>query len=359
MGYKDEIFEEQVDDELKCPICEKVLEAPVQGVHCEHLFCLNCIKLWLKNSLVCPLDRRPLLPSQLQPAPRIILRLLNNLKIRCNYHDYGCLMKLKLSELKQHVRVCPYNPGLHLDAQKSKKLEFKNRLKNNNTSNQINEIKRFRMAGDMSSEIGEIDRIVRDLKEDFDYEHRKSLEFVKNLEIAQLNYEQLNQKFLKIVNPFLNLLKSGYESNVKQNASSTDREPDMADQQSKAAKQLIDEHELNSGSIIAEERQTCTAIIRNLNEFLNEQVVEEYLRQNDIPTLSCELELNISRVRSRDFKVVFYRNDFHKLFNESLWPTGVTLHSLSSNRDNQIIFGKRSADLPCLFIKSGLALSYY
>lgn len=359
MGYKDEIFEEPVDDELKCPICEKVLEAPVQG-DCDHLFCLDCIQLWLKNSLVCPLDRRQLLPSQLQPAPRIILKLLNNLKIRCDYHDYGCPIKLKLSELKQHAKICLYNPGLNQNAQKTKKLEFKNQLKNHSTSNQINQIKRFRVAGDMSNEIGEIDRIVRDLNQDLEYEHRKSAEFAKNLEIAQRNYDHLNQKFLKIVNPFLNLLKSGYENNARQTADDAEQEKEKTDQQSLSKqKQLIDEHELNSGSIIAEERQICTAIIRNLNEFLNEQVVEEYLRQNDIPTLSCELELNISRVRSRDFKVIFHRNDFHKLFSENLWPTGVTLHSLSSNRDNQIIFGKRQSDLPCLFIKSGLALSYY
>ena len=354
MGYKDELFEEPVDDELKCPICEKVLEAPVQG-DCEHLFCLDCIQLWLKNSLACPLDRRQLLPSQLQPPPKIILKLLNNLKVRCAYHDYGCPVKLKLGDLKQHSKTCLHNPGLNQNAPRTKKAEFiKNAFKNSG-SNQINQIKRFRVAGNMSSEISEIDRIMRDLSTDLEYEHRKSIEFAKNLEIAQLNYDHLNTKFKKIVNPFLNLLKSGYES-VKSDSSELEKEKN---EQQINQKQLIDESELNSSSIIAEERQTCTAIIRNLNEFLNEQVVEEFLRQNDIPTLSCELELNISRVRSRDFKVVFYRNDFHKLFSENLWPTGVTLHSLSSNRDNQIIFGKRQSDLPCLFIKSGLALSYY
>src|SRR5947207_1346683 len=117
MGYKDDLFEEQIDDELKCPICEKVLENPVQGVLCEHLFCLDCIQQWLKTSLICPLDRKQLLSSHLQSPPKIILKLLNNLKVKCNYYDYGCLIKLKLSDLKQHCKTCLYNTTINQSLQ--------------------------------------------------------------------------------------------------------------------------------------------------------------------------------------------------------------------------------------------------
>lgn len=346
MGYKDDIFEEQVDDELKCPICNKVLESPVQGIHCEHLFCFDCIQQWLKANLICPLDSKPLLPSQLQPPPKIILKLLNNLKIKCNFYDYGCPAKLKLSDLSQHVKMCLYNSNQDVQTDKKPDLSLKD---------SSNEIKRFRIAGDLSVQINEMNRVVNELNSDLEYENKKSIDFAKNLEIAQRNYDNLNLKFKHIVNPFLNLLKSNYESDRLPN--SGDEKENSIDPMKK--KPFIGGEEESQSAIVAEERRTCTAVIRNLNEFLNEQIVEEYLRQNGIPTLSCELELTIVK-RSRDFKVTIYKSDFNKLFNENLWPCGVTCHNLASNnKDNRIIFGKRQTDLPCLVIKSGLALSYY
>lgn len=354
MGYKDDIFEEQVDDELKCPICDRVLENPMQGIDCEHLFCLDCIQEWLKHSLVCPLDRRSLLPSQLQSPPKIILKLLNNLKIKCNFYDNGCLMKLKLSDLNQHIKFCLYNPSADQHLQKTKKSEI------NNSKDNLNEIRRFRVAGDLSLQINEMNRIVKEINQDLEIENRKSIEFADHLQIAQHNYENLNQKFKKIVNPFLDLLKSNYEKNTFDFDCDENGSIDCKKIDEKT--NLSIENHLNSQfkAIEAEDRQTCVAVIRNLNEFLNEQIVEEYLRQNGITTLSCEIELNIFK-RSRDFKVTIYKSDFHKLFAENLWPTGTTCHNLStnSNKDNRIVFGKRQSDPPSLIIKSGLALSYY
>lgn len=347
MGYKNEIFEELVDDELKCGICKFVLENPMQGVNCEHLFCLNCIQQWLKNSLICPLDKKQLLTSHLQSPPKIILKLLNNLKIKCNFHLFGCSIKLKLSDLNQHIKICPYDPEINQNEcnEITNKLDFQ-------TFQDTNEIKSFRIVGgDLSNEIDEMNKIVGDLNKNLESEYRKSIEFAKNLEIAQQNYANLNQKFKKIVNPFLNFLKTGFDQN---RSISTDNDKERNDKLEATKNELIKE----TNSIIAEERQTCTAIIRNLNEFLNEQIIEEYLRQNDIQILSCELELTIYK-RSRDFKVVIYKSDFNKLFSENLWPIGVTCHNLSTNKDNLIIFGKRQTDLPSLTIKSGLALSFY
>lgn len=279
MGYNNDIFEEQVDDELRCPICDNVLENPMQGIECEHLFCKECILQWLKSSLFCPLDHKQLLPSQLQQPPNIILKLLNNLKIKCNYYGFGCSTKLKLGDLNEHNEICAFNPSTN-------PILCQNKLTFNNGSSE-NEMKNFRIAGNLSNQIDKISEIVNGLNQDLELENRKSMEYAKNLEQAQLNYEKLNQKFKRIIDPFLSLIETTKQSNE-------DRKDD-SDILTKRSKQSDDDLRIES-------QQTCTAIIRNLNEFLNEQIVEEYLRQNGIPILNCELELSVFK-RSRDFKV--------------------------------------------------------
>ena len=346
MGYKNELFEEQVDDELKCPICECVLENAVQGVDCEHLFCLDCIQQRLQtcSAKICPLDRSQL--AHLKSPPKIILKLLNNLKIKCNFSDNGCAIKLKLSELNQHSLVCLFNPAIsNVNAfEKTRKLEL-NKIENKLSN--LREIKRFRIAGDLSVQIDEMNKIVNELTNDLQDEHRQSIEFTRNLEITQRNYDNLNVKFKQIVNPFLNLLKSNFNQSDEE---TLEKENYLKMKNS----QLTNESNEES------DNQKCTAVIRNLNEFLNEQILDEYLRQNRIRTLAVQQELSVFK-RSKDFKITILKNDFHRLFNENLWPTGVTCHNLtSSNKDNLIIFGRRQTDLPCLLvIKSGLALSYY
>lgn len=68
----------KVDEELICPICSGVLEAPVQAPLCEHTFCYGCIREWLSRGRQnCPVDRQEFTLGQLKPAPRILKNFLS------------------------------------------------------------------------------------------------------------------------------------------------------------------------------------------------------------------------------------------------------------------------------------------
>lgn len=57
-----------IEDSEECPVCLSSLENP-RITPCAHAFCLACITGCLANDAKCPMDRRPLDPSQLIEAP--------------------------------------------------------------------------------------------------------------------------------------------------------------------------------------------------------------------------------------------------------------------------------------------------
>ena len=96
MGYDLCLFEdEDVDEELICPICRGVLgiffrfrfkisiiflENVIYAPKCEHAFCSDCIHEWLANQQTCPLDRTPLQKEELNSVPRIMKNMLGKLR---------------------------------------------------------------------------------------------------------------------------------------------------------------------------------------------------------------------------------------------------------------------------------------
>ena len=57
MGNEIGRFDEEVDEELICCICSRVLDDPLQVPHCTHAFCAGCINEWLTYQPTCPVDR--------------------------------------------------------------------------------------------------------------------------------------------------------------------------------------------------------------------------------------------------------------------------------------------------------------
>ncbi|PAA90019.1 hypothetical protein BOX15_Mlig006709g3 [Macrostomum lignano] len=111
MGFELARFEGEVDEELICPICGGVLDAPVQAPDCEHTFCTGCIDQWLRLNPTCPIDRQPLLSLHLKPAPRILRNLLSRLDVACDFQQLGCGARVKLASAAQHAAQCEYNPS--------------------------------------------------------------------------------------------------------------------------------------------------------------------------------------------------------------------------------------------------------
>lgn len=108
-----------------------------------------------------------------------------------------------------------------------------------------------------------------------------------------------------------------------------------------------------------------TVTINNLNEFICENVLAEFLRQNNIYVAKCVPALSYNE-RSRNFQVSIRESDLGKVLEPELWPKGVIL-SLKGN-DNQInkhvkcqdsnlhaVYGRREKNLPGVVITSGMS----
>src|SRR5688572_21250294 len=106
MGLDVNRFPEPVDDEFKCSICLNVLVNPIHG-NCGHVFCRECIFEWFDRSApgssrngssthrpsrvgTCPVDRKTLYRDQLIDAALPFKNILNRLKIKCDFEEYGC-----------------------------------------------------------------------------------------------------------------------------------------------------------------------------------------------------------------------------------------------------------------------------
>ncbi|KAM7296437.1 TNF receptor-associated factor 6 isoform X1 [Ixodes scapularis] len=78
-----EIFPEDCDpppdNELTCPICRALLREPVE-YRCRHVFCKDCIMVWLSTNSTCPLCRVSVQAASLVPAHPLIRNMVGNVK---------------------------------------------------------------------------------------------------------------------------------------------------------------------------------------------------------------------------------------------------------------------------------------
>ena len=108
MGFEVKRFVDNVNNHFICGICKGVLEDPVVIKKCQHFFCAKCIRNQMKISAVCPKDHNLLSFSQLIEPQKLILNLLNDLKIKCEF--IGCEEVLALGQINKHGRICEKNP---------------------------------------------------------------------------------------------------------------------------------------------------------------------------------------------------------------------------------------------------------
>lgn len=108
-----------------------------------------------------------------------------------------------------------------------------------------------------------------------------------------------------------------------------------------------------------------TVLINNLNEFICENVLSEFLRQNNIYVSKCQPALSYNE-RSRNFQVSIRESDLTKVLEPELWPKGVTLSIRGNNHQSiktsrckdtysHAVYGKREKNLPGVVITSGMS----
>ena len=111
-GYDEERFVTTVNRNFLCLICFNVLKDPVLCPRNQHCFCRGCITKHLENSQRCPTCADELTEETLAEPQRMIKDYLNELNIRCVYHDRGCEEIVQLQHLDQHEDSCRFTPAV-------------------------------------------------------------------------------------------------------------------------------------------------------------------------------------------------------------------------------------------------------
>ncbi|CAG2168504.1 unnamed protein product [Oppiella nova] len=96
-------------DEYTCGICLQVFVNPVVTQCCQQSYCSECINGWLSDNNTCPNDRKSLSREGVGPAPRVLVNLLNKMKVKCDFYLKGCESVVKMCELLQHLDYCDYS----------------------------------------------------------------------------------------------------------------------------------------------------------------------------------------------------------------------------------------------------------
>ena len=99
--------------------------------------------------------------------------------------------------------------------------------------------------------------------------------------------------------------------------------------------------------------------INNLNEFICENVLSEFLRQNNIFVAKCVPSLAYNE-RSRNFHVLLRESDLEKVLVPDLWPEGVSVSiqdekNRKNSKEFRAIHGRREKNLPGVVITSGMS----
>ena len=111
-GYDEERFVTTINRNFLCLICFNVLKDPVLCPRNQHCFCRGCITKHLENSRKCPTCADELTEETLAEPQRMIKDYLNELNIRCVYHDRGCEEIVQLQHLDQHEDSCGFTPAV-------------------------------------------------------------------------------------------------------------------------------------------------------------------------------------------------------------------------------------------------------
>ena len=111
-GYDEERFVPTINRNFLCLICFNVLKDPVLCPRNQHCFCRCCITKHLENSQRCPACADELTVETLAEPQRMIKDYLNELNIRCVYHDRGCEEIVQLQHLYQHEDSCGFTPAV-------------------------------------------------------------------------------------------------------------------------------------------------------------------------------------------------------------------------------------------------------
>jgi hypothetical protein len=97
--------EDEIDDELKCVICQRPFYDPVSSILCHHTFCKICIIACIDRERRCPICRRNSNHDDYQPVvSRPLLNQLNRVPVCCD----ACQERnIQRGNFQDHTKICP------------------------------------------------------------------------------------------------------------------------------------------------------------------------------------------------------------------------------------------------------------
>ncbi|KAG0139824.1 hypothetical protein CROQUDRAFT_718877 [Cronartium quercuum f. sp. fusiforme G11] len=94
----------ETNENLMCPICRNPFIDPVMCESTDHIFCRLCLVRSLEQSPTCPIDRLPLSISVVQPAPKLVQRLVDELLVDCPFkNSFECSFRSQRYLIKTHT----------------------------------------------------------------------------------------------------------------------------------------------------------------------------------------------------------------------------------------------------------------
>ena len=110
VAHEARLVDEEFASTCVCSIChETVSISNAVMTPCLHLYCSGCINSWLRTNRTCPIDRRPLRETELQPAT-FVSQAMRGTRARCPYRytsaaDAVCHWKGRFETLESHIRL--------------------------------------------------------------------------------------------------------------------------------------------------------------------------------------------------------------------------------------------------------------
>lgn len=95
-------------DELSCGICLEIIAQPMVTKCCQQMFCAKCIEEWLKRCKTCPNCRNVMSSEETMVAPRLVMNLLNEMPVKCEYERNGCPVVVAFNQMLTHLKSCQY-----------------------------------------------------------------------------------------------------------------------------------------------------------------------------------------------------------------------------------------------------------
>jgi hypothetical protein len=147
---------ELIKENVVCSICQGLIYHPQQCQKCEHNFCNDCIKLWLRNHNTCPFRcQNPTFKES-----RLMKNLLEKLNFKC---PLGCDDIINYDDIDKHKQVC------YKTSYKQKCIDYENKIKelenkNKELENKIKDYEKKNLNITSNNKIKELENIIKDLK---------------------------------------------------------------------------------------------------------------------------------------------------------------------------------------------------